>query len=101
PVSVLLESGDGQPLLVEQFVGRGRVVFQAAPLGMQWTNLPLLKSYVVMIHDGLDYITSPSGSRYNLAAGAPLVAPALAGDASPVLVTLTGREISLTATASD
>lgn len=101
PVSMLLESGDGQPLVVEQFVGRGRVVIQAAPLGMQWTNLPLLKSYVVMIHDGLDYITSPSGSRYNLAAGAPLVAPALAGDASPVLVTPTGREIPLTATASD
>lgn len=101
PASTLLESGDGRPLVVEQFVGRGRVLVQAAPLGMQWTNLPLLKSYVVMIHDGLDYITSPTSSQFNLTPGSPLLTPALDGDASAVVVTPRGREIPLTFTAGE
>lgn len=101
PASALLESGDGRPIIVEQFVGRGRVLVQATPLGMQWTNFPLLKSYVVMIHDGLDYITSPSSSQFNLAPGSPLLAPALDGDASAVVVTPRGREIPLTFAAGE
>ena len=52
-VSALLESGNGQPLVVEKYVGQGRVLVQAFPLGLEWSNLPLLKAYVVMVHDWL------------------------------------------------
>jgi hypothetical protein len=101
-VSTVLESGSGQPLVVENFVGQGRVLVQAFPLGLEWSNVPLLKAYVVMIHDWLGYVTAPTTSRYNLEPGAPIVAspPADAGDAAAVtaeIVTPRGRAIPLTA----
>ena len=65
-VSVLLQSGSGRPLVVENFVGEGRVLVQTFPLGLEWSNVPLLKAYVVMIHDWLGFLTAPTTSRYNL-----------------------------------
>ena len=34
--------------------------------GLEWSNLPLLKAYVVMVHDWLAYVTAPTMARYNL-----------------------------------
>jgi hypothetical protein len=102
-VSSLLESGDGQPLVVENYVGQGRVLVQAFPLGLEWSNLPLLKAYVVMVHDWLAYVTAPTMARYNLQPGAPIVAspPNTGSTASASLVTPRGREIELAATDAD
>jgi hypothetical protein len=102
-VSSLLESGTGNPLVVENYVGQGRVLVQAFPLGLQWSNLPLLKAYVVMIHDWLNYVTAPTMARYNLAPGSPIVAgpPKDAAGASAMLFTPRGREVSLIAADSD
>jgi hypothetical protein len=102
-VSALLESGNGRPLVVENYVGQGRVLVQAFPLGLEWSNLPLLKAYVVLIHDWLAHVTAPTMSRYNLSPGAPIVASApkdMAG-ASAALVTPRGREIALVALDGD
>jgi hypothetical protein len=98
-VSALLESGSGRPLVVENFVGQGRVLVQAFPLGLEWSNLPLLKAYVVMIHDWLSYITAPTMARYNLSPGAPIVAtpPKGAADSTAVVITPHGREVKLLA----
>ncbi len=71
---VLLEAGDGTPLVVENYVGEGRVIVQSFPLGLEWSNLPQLKSYVVMVSDWLDYLTAPTSARFNLASGSALVA---------------------------
>ncbi len=95
PVSALLESSDGKTFVAENFVGQGRVLVQAAPLGLEWTNLPLLKSYVVMIRDWLAYITAPTSSRFNLSPGAPIVAAASGKPA--ILVTPRRGELSLSA----
>ena len=46
---------------------------------MQRSNLPLLKAYVVTIHDGLDYITVTTGPN-GLAPGCPIAM--LAGGAT-------------------
>ena len=102
-VSSLLESGDGQPLVVENYVGQGRVLVQAFPLGLEWSNLPLLKAYVVMVHDWLAYVTAPTMARYNLSPGSPIVAAPqnAAGATSAALVTPRGREIALAATDAD
>ncbi len=102
-VWVLLESGDGSPLVVENLVGDGRVLIQAFPLGLQWSNLPQLKSYVVMIHDWLDYLTAPAMARYNLEPGNPIVAqvPANVEAASVRLLTPAGKEVPLSTAASD
>jgi len=99
-VSALLESGSGQPLVMENFVGQGRVLVQAFPLGLEWTNVPLLKAYVVMVHDWLDYVTAPTTSRYNLEPGTTIVAtpPADVTNATAEMVTPRGRTIPLTAT---
>jgi hypothetical protein len=94
-----LESGNGQPIVVENYVGQGRVLVQALPLGLEleWSNLPVLKAYVVMIQDWLNYITAPTTARYNLSPGASIVAlpPDGAPNASAELLTPRGREVSL------
>jgi hypothetical protein len=101
-VSSLLVSGDGQPLVVENYVGQGRILVQAFPLGLEWSNVPLLKAYVVMIHDWLTYVTAPTMARYNLQPGTPIVAaPQNAASSSASLVTPRGKEISLVATDAD
>ena len=91
-VSSLLESGNGQPLVVEKYVGQGRVLVQAFPLGLEWSNLPLLKAYVVMVHDWLAYVTAPTMARYNLSPGSPIsaTAPKDAPGTSAALVTPRG-----------
>jgi hypothetical protein len=102
-VSSLLEAGNGQPLVVENYVGQGRVLVQSFPLGLEWSNLPLLKAYVVMIHDWLAYATAPTMSRYNLSPGVPIVAAPTKDNAaaSATLITPRGREVSLLSTDAD
>ncbi len=99
PVSVLLTSGGGKSLVVENYVGRGRVLVQAFPLGLEWTNLPVLKAYVVMVQDWLNYLTAPTTARYNLAPGSAIVAtpPDGAAVASADLTTSTGKTFTLAA----
>jgi hypothetical protein len=98
-VSTVLESGNGRPLVVENFVGQGRVLVQAFPLGVEWSNVPLLKAYVVMVHDWLGYVTAPTTSRYNLEPGTTIVAssPVEAKNVTAEMVTPRGRAIPLTA----
>lgn len=96
-VSVLLQSGNGAPLVVEKLVGQGRVLVQGFPTNLAWSNVPLLKAYVVMVQDWLDYITAANTARYNLSPEAPIVfCPAAPlGGGSPSLITPTQQEIAL------
>jgi hypothetical protein len=97
--SILLESGAGHPLVVEHYVGQGRVLVQAFPLGLEWTNVPLLKAYVVMVHDWLNYMTAPMAANYTLEPGSPIVLTAGAGadGAAAEIVTPGGRTLFMTA----
>jgi hypothetical protein len=103
PVSALLESGKGRPLVVEKYFGQGRVVIQSYPLGLDWSNMPLLKAYVVMIHDWLNYITVPTSARYNLNPGATIIAtaPKDAQNATAEVITPRGKQIALAATSAE
>ena len=96
-INVLLEAGDGTPLVVENYVGQGRIIVQTFPLGLEWSNLPQLKAYVVMVADWLDYLTAPTSARFNLAAGSALVAtlPATADSDSVKLLTPAGTSVPL------
>ncbi|MGI9430419.1 MAG: BatA domain-containing protein [Bythopirellula sp.] len=100
---VILEAGDGSPLVVENLVGEGRVLIQAFPLGLEWSNLPRLKSYVVMIQDWLDYLTAPAMARYNLEPGNAISTPVPAGAEvdTAKLVNPAGNEIALANAGSD
>jgi hypothetical protein len=95
---VLLEAGDGTPLVIENYLGQGRIIVQSFPLGLEWSNLPQLKAYVVMVSDWLDYLTAPTSARFNLAPGTALVAllPASADADSVKLLTPAGTTVALT-----
>jgi hypothetical protein len=103
PVSFLLQSGAGSPLVVEKYFGQGRILVQSFPLGLEWSNLPLLKAYVVMIHDWLGYVTAPTSARYNLNPGTSIIAsaPKDAPKSTAEVVTPRGRRIPLTVTSGD
>jgi hypothetical protein len=69
PLSVLLRAEGGASLAVEKTLGRGRIIVQAFPLGLAWSNLPLCQSFVVMVHEWLWYLAEPSLVKRNLKAG--------------------------------
>ncbi|QDU38067.1 hypothetical protein Mal4_23870 [Maioricimonas rarisocia] len=101
PVSTLLGLTNGQPLAVEQYFGRGRVIVQAVPLRLQWSTLAKSQAFVVMVHDWLAYLTQPRATRHNLAPGEPIsvhVADASIRDAT--LRTPHGEEVQVTADAA-
>ena len=71
-LAVLLGLTNGQPLAVERTFGRGRVIVQAIPLRLQWSELVQSQAFVVMVQDWLAYITEPSASQHNLSPGQPI-----------------------------
>jgi len=71
-ISVLLQAEGGSALAVEKNFGRGRVIVQAVPLNVSWSNLPLCQSFVVMVHEWLWYLTEAGMVRRNLQPGEPL-----------------------------
>ena len=68
-LSVLLRGGSGHPLVVEQSVGRGRVILQAFPLDRSWSNLPILQVYVATVYEWLWYLAEPGLARFNILPG--------------------------------
>jgi len=70
--SVLLSTRDGSPVAVEKLYGRGRVIVQAVPLGVRWSNLPSCQAFVVLVNEWLAYLTEPTMTRWNLNVGEPL-----------------------------
>lgn len=103
PASVLLKLTNGEPLAVEKYLGRGRVIVQSVPMRLQWSTLAKSQAFVVMVHDWLAYLTQPRATRHNLAPGEPIsvhVADASILDAT--LRTPHGEEVQVTAdTAGD
>jgi len=71
-VSVPLRSNRGEPLVVENSIGRGRVLVQSFPISLNATNWPVTNSFVVMVHEWTEYLASPSARTMNLTIGSPL-----------------------------
>lgn len=69
---VLLDLTNGDPLAVERRVASGRVIVQAVPLAMSWSDLAVSQAFVVMIHDWLAYLAEPAATRHNLLPGEEL-----------------------------
>jgi hypothetical protein len=102
-VSVLLRAEGGAPLVIEKNLGRGRIIVQAFPLGLAWSNLALCHSYVVMVHEWLWYLTGPGAMKRNLQPGELLQAaqPIDSSNGSASLVTPAGRIVPLVAKEED
>lgn len=97
-VSVLLSLSNGEPLAIEKYLGRGRVIIQSIPLRMQWSELAKSQAFVVMVQDWLAYLTQPRATRHNLSPGDPI--SVLVNDREirdAMLKTPHGDEIELTA----
>ncbi|HUG20468.1 MAG TPA: CARDB domain-containing protein, partial [Planctomycetaceae bacterium] len=96
--SVLLSLTDGEPLAVEKYHGRGRVIVQAIPLRMQWSDLARSQAFVVMTQEWLSYLTQPKAVQRNLSPGDPIVIEQPdEGLRNAILNTPQGDEIELTA----
>lgn len=112
-LSVLLSLNNGQPLAIENFYGRGRVIVQGVPLRMQWSDLARTQAFVVMVRDWVDYLAEPRATQFNLQPGEPIVYPLAADitarddeastDFSPtaLLTTPAGDGVELTALRRD
>ncbi|KAA1260245.1 hypothetical protein LF1_27840 [Rubripirellula obstinata] len=72
-VSIPLRSSNDVPLVVENSIGQGRVLFQAVPIAIETTNWPVTNSFVVTVHEWITYLSQPSATNLNLSAGSPLV----------------------------
>lgn len=63
---------DGDPLLVEQRFGSGRVMLMTVPVDADWSNLPLRANYVTLMQELISYLASPTLTSRNLLVGQTL-----------------------------
>ena len=102
--SVLLSLTNGEPLAVEKYVGRGRVIVLGIPLTMRdWSDLAKSQAFVVMVQDWVNYLTQPQATRHNLSPGDPIAVHLTETEnRDAILRTPHGDQIELTAdTVSD
>ena len=96
-VSIPLRSNRGEPLVIENSIGQGRVLFQSFPISLKTTNLPVTNGFVVLVQEWLEYLAQPSARNLNLAIGSPLVWKYEDRNARPATLRLPdGSKIDLT-----
>jgi hypothetical protein len=72
---VALATAGGDPLIVEEPVGRGRVVLVATSADTSWTSMPLWPSYVPLVQEILRFAVGGQFARHNGPVGRPLEGP--------------------------
>ncbi|HWE03648.1 MAG TPA: BatA domain-containing protein [Tepidisphaeraceae bacterium] len=72
---VVLRLSNGDPLLIEKHVGRGRVYFFASTLGVEWTSLPVRQSYIPLLTRIFSAAATGRVLPLNLQPGATFIAP--------------------------
>lgn len=78
----VLDTGSGNPLIVEQPIRKGRVVLVATSADLSWSCLPLLPSFVPLVQEILNWCAGGQIQQRNFQVGDVLggVAPAAAVD---------------------
>jgi hypothetical protein len=69
---VVVALGNGDPLVVEEPIHRGRVVLFATSAEPSWTFMPKWHSFVPMVRETLAYVTADKTALRNVAVGDPL-----------------------------
>lgn len=72
PARVVLRLPGGDPLAVEQPVGRSRVVLVATSADTSWTAMPLLPSFVPLVQELLAFCLADRMAGRNVTTGEPL-----------------------------
>jgi len=83
---VVLALASGDPLIVEEPIGRGRVVLVATSADTSWTYLPLWPSYVPLVQEILHFAIRTQIERQNVLVGEPLTGTLAANVADVSLV---------------
>lgn len=94
--TTVLSLGNGDPLVVEQPVHRGRVVLVGTAAEPSWTAMPLWPSFVPLVQEIAAWCAAGQIRQRNVMVGEPfdtLVASA-AGMVSPTVQTPDGRSLS-------
>lgn len=97
-VSVMLTLTNGDPVVVEKRLGRGRVIVQGVPLRLTWSDLVRSQAFVVVVQEWLSYLTQPRATRHNLAPGEPIVLSVNGTESmAATLITPTAEEVEIAA----
>jgi len=90
---VALKLAGGDPLIVEESIGRGRVVMVATSADTSWSALPLWPSFVPLVQEILSFAAGGQSQQRNLMVGEPLGGPlpATLGEAPVVVRNPRGR----------
>jgi hypothetical protein len=81
-----LALSNGDPLILEEPIERGRVVLCATSADISWNMLPVLPSYVPLVHELLNLAMSGRNTDRNVEVGQPLSADLGEAAAAPVAV---------------
>jgi hypothetical protein len=84
---VVVNYTDGEPAVVEQTVGKGKVILFSNSATTAWTTLPIHPAFVPLLIRIISYATSGLSGKINIAPGQPF--------ASPVDSEYAGRELSV------
>ena len=72
---VVVKYNDGEPAVVEQSVGKGKVVLFSSTATTAWTTLPIHPAFVPLLIRVISYVTNGQGGGLNLAPGQPFALP--------------------------
>ena len=72
-VRYLITMKSGEPLLIEQPAGRGRVLLLTTTIDVDWTTLPLSGSYLPLMQSLTRYLASSQLPALNVRQGEPIV----------------------------
>ena len=72
----VLALGNGDPLMVEESIERGRVVLVATSAEVAWSGLPLWPSFVPLMQEMLSYCMAGEAKQRNLTVGEPIAVTA-------------------------
>jgi hypothetical protein len=73
PANVIVSLDIGTPWLVEKAFGRGRVILCATPCDSDWSDLPVRKFFVPLMHELVYYLAEGGRPDRNVLVGTTLV----------------------------
>ncbi|NOZ22737.1 MAG: hypothetical protein GXP25_16790 [Planctomycetes bacterium] len=99
---VLAYLDNGKPLLVEKGLGRGKVLLFATAADASWSNLPIRKIFLPMIHQIVYHLSEEEAGRADYVTGAPvrILLPKEAAGAALDVTDPLGRETRIEPTAA-
>jgi len=98
-VHTLLRLEDGNPVLVERVVGRGRVLLWTSTVDLDWTNLPLQAAYLPLVQRITSWLGGEAGaasSRYEGRVFDTVQVAVPGGTGEPILTGPDAEEVSYT-----